>query len=93
MSEQCNSPGELHVPRSSRRLSLPLHGDPPAPLCAPLAPAPTPGSPSLSTGNASPPASLERLTSVENPALTAATRIELNTGLCRGSARHQALLR
>ena len=93
MSEQCNSPGELHVPRS---LPAPLLAAPWHPAGASLRsarPAPTPGSPSPSTGNASPPASLERLSSVENPALTAPTRIELNTGLCRGSARHQALLR
>ena len=25
MSEQCNSPGELHLPRRSRHLSLPPH--------------------------------------------------------------------
>ena len=93
MSEQCNSPGELHV---APILPAPLPPDPERPAGTPLRaarPAPAPGSPSLSTGNASPPDSLERLTSVENPALIAATRIELNTGLCRGSARHQALLR
>ena len=93
MSEQCNSPGELHV---APILPASLRPDPERPASAPLRsarPAPTPGSPSPSTGNASPPTSLERLTSVENPALTAATRIELNTGLCLGSARHQALLR
>ena len=37
MRERCNSPAEFHVPRSSRRPSLPLHGDPSASLCAPLA--------------------------------------------------------
>ena len=38
MSEQCNSPGELHVAQRSRRLSLPLPSVPAARLCAPLAP-------------------------------------------------------
>ena len=38
MRERCNSPAEFHVPRSSRRLSLPVPGAPPARLCAPLAP-------------------------------------------------------
>ena len=38
MSEQCNSPGELHFTRRSRRLILPTPGAPPARLCAPLAP-------------------------------------------------------
>ena len=93
MSEQCNSPGELHV---APILPAPLPPDLEHPAGTPLRsarPAPTPGSPSLSTGNAGPPASLEHLSSVENPALTSPTRIELNTGLCRGSARHQALLR
>ena len=36
MSEQCNSPGELHVAQRSRRLSLPLPSVPAARLCAPL---------------------------------------------------------
>ena len=93
MNEQCNSPGELHV---APILPAPLPPDPKRPAGTPLRsarPASTPGSPSLSTGNTSPPASLEHLTSVENPAPTAATRIELNNGLCRGSARHQTLLR
>ena len=93
MSEQCNSPGELHV---APILPASLPPDPERPAGAPLRssrPAPTPGSPSLSTGNASPPDSLERLSSVECPALHAPPRIELNTGLFRGSARHQALLR
>ena len=93
MNEQCNSPGELHV---APILPAPLPPDPKRPAGTPLRsarPASTPRSPSLSTGNASPPASLERLSSVENPALTTLPRIELNTGLCRGSARHQALLR
>ena len=93
MSEQRNSPGELHV---APILPAPLPPDLEHPAGASLRsarPAPAPGSPSLSTGNASPPASLQRLSSVENPALTTLPRIELNTGLCRGSARHQALLR
>jgi len=37
MSEQCNSPGESHVPQRSRRLSLPIPSAPSASLCAPLA--------------------------------------------------------
>ena len=93
MNEQCNSPGELHV---APILPAPLPPDPKRPAGTPLRsarPASPPGSPSPLTGNNSLPASLERLPSVENPALASRTRIDLNTGLCRGSARHQTLLR
>ena len=81
MSEQCDSPGELHV---APILPASLPPDLEHPAGAPLRssrPARTPGSPSVSTGNASPPASFDRLSSVENPALDVPPRIELNTGL------------